>query len=154
MTRIQQIVAATVVVAGFSVALAEQTPEQTKAADQPMVAIIGCVERVMPPPPPPGTPPAGAPATPPAYKIIDVQPGSSLKQKPMTLATEYVVVGPESIAFSKYQNQWVELTGRLAAPAMASQMPPAARGEKGAAPPATFTVATIKVVATECKQRR
>ena len=83
MTRFQQwlatAVAGVVVSVGAAVA---QTPEQAKGADQPLIAMIGCIERVMPPPPPPGTPPASAPAAPPAYKIMDVQPGSSIRQKP------------------------------------------------------------------------
>jgi hypothetical protein len=144
MTRIQQLVAAIVAAAGVSGAAIAQTPEQAKAGDQPMIALIGCVERVMPPPPPPGTKP---PTPAPAYKIIDVQPGSSIKQKPMTFAMEYLVVGPESIAFSKYQNQWVEVTGRFA-----PTTPPPAGSEK-TGPPATFTVSTIKVISTECKQK-
>lgn len=154
MTRFQQwlatAVAGVVVSVGAAVA---QTPEQAKGADQPLIAMIGCIERVMPPPPPPGTPPASAPAAPPAYKIMDVQPGSSIRQKPMAFATEYIVVGPESIAFSKYQNQWVEITGHMSAasPSGTPPTPPVARGQK--APPATFTVSTIKVINTECKQR-
>src|SRR5262245_19881045 len=156
MTRIQQLVAAAVVGMGVTAGAATaQTPEQAKSTDQPLVAMIGCIERVMPPPPPPGTPPAAAPAPPPAFKIMDVQAGSSVKQKPMTFASEYFVVGPDSIAFSKFQNQWVEVTGRMFVAARATSAPttpPVARGEK--APPATFTVSTIKVVANECKQRR
>ena len=150
MTRIQQFVTATVLAAGLgSGAVVAQTPEQAKGADQPLVSIIGCVDRVMPPPPPPGAP--AAPSAPPAYKIIDVQPGSSAGQKPMTLASEYLVTGPASIAFSKYQNQWVEVTGRMLVAALStpSTTPPAARGAKPL--PATFSAQTIKVIATECK---
>ena len=150
MTRIQQFVTATVLAAGLgSGVVLAQTPGQARAADQPLVALIGCVERVMPPPPPPGSP--ATPAAPPAYKIIDVQPGSSVGQKPMTLASEYLVVGPESIAFSKYQNQWVEVTGRMLVAALSTPpaTPPAARGAKPL--PATFTVQTLKIIATECK---
>jgi hypothetical protein len=156
MTRIQHFVAATVTVAAMSAgAAAAQTPEQAKGADQPLISLIGCVERVMPPPPPPGTPPAGATSSAPAFKLIDVQPGSGVKQKPMTPATEYFVVGPESIAFSKFQNQWVEVTGRVFVAALSTPptTPPVARGEK-APPPATFTVSTIKMISSECKQRR
>ena len=146
MTRIQQFVTATVLAAGLgSGAVVAQTPEQAKGADQPLMALIGCVERVMPPAPPPGAP--ATPAATPVYKLIDVQPGSSVQQKPMTLAPEYLVAGPESIAFSKYQNQWVEVTGRMFAAAVST--PPAARGAKPL--PATFTVQSIKVISTECK---
>jgi len=117
-----------------------QTPTPTSA---PVVALIGCVERMTP-----ATPPAN-PAAPvvPAFKIMDVQPGAG--QKPARLATEYLIVGPESIPFAKYQNQWVEVTGSISATPNPSPTP-AGRGQ-APAPLATFTVTALKVVSTECK---
>ena len=122
------------------------TPRATPAA----VVLIGCVERVMPASP---TGTSAAAAAPPTYKIMDVQPGTGAGQKPMTPAAEYLLAGPESIPFSKYQNQWVEVTGTITAAAPAPAQ--SARGQKPApAPPPlpTFTVTALKVVSTECKQ--
>ena len=121
-----------------------QTPTPTPApASAPVVALIGCVERMSP-----STPPAN-PAAPvvPAFKIMDVQPGAG--QKPTRLAPEYLIVGPQSIPFAKYQNQWVEVTGSITATPTPSPTP-AGRGQT-AASLATFTVTALKVVSTECK---
>jgi len=116
-----------------------QTPRPSAA---PVLVLIGCVERM-----PPATP-ATNPTAPvvPTFKIMDVQAGGT-GQKPATLAPEYLVVGPETIQFSKFQNQWVEVTGSITA---APAAPTPARGQRGAAL-STFTVTALKVVATECK---
>jgi hypothetical protein len=117
-----------------------QTPRPTAA---PVLVLLGCVERVAP------ATPASNPTAPvvPTFKIMDVQPGGT-GQKPTTLATEYLVVGPETIQFSKFQNQWVEVTGSITA--ATSAPPPPARGQRGSAL-STFTVTALKVVANECK---
>ncbi len=61
------------------------------------------------------------------------------------------IVGPESIAFGRFQNQRVEVTGSIsAAPAAAPPSP--ARGQRAQTPlPSTFTVTALKVLSTECK---
>jgi len=99
----------------------------------------------------PVTPSNSAAPVVPTYKIMDVQPGGT-GQKPMTLAAEYHIVGPDSIAFAKFENQRVELTGSIsAAPAQTPAQPPA-RGQRAQAPLlSTFTVTALKVVSTECK---
>jgi len=151
MTRKQNIMvvalAAFLAAAGVATQANDAVAQTPRPVAAPIVALIGCVERVMP------TAPAGNPATPappPVYKIMDVQPGSAPGQKPMTLAREYRIVGPESITFSKFQNQWVEVTGSItAAPA---GPPPPATGQGTPAPQlSTFTVTALKVVSTECR---
>ena len=117
-----------------------QTPQPTNA---PVVALLGCVERMTPAAPP--TNPK-APVVP-TFKIVDVGPGAG--QQPATLATEYLIVGPESIPFAKYQNQWVELTGAITAVPTPSPTP-AGRGQ-APTPLSTFTVKALKVISTECK---
>ena len=81
--------------------------------------------------------------------VVPIQPGSSVAQKPKVYAKEYFVVGPESIVFSKYQNEWVEVTGTITEVASGT---PATGGEKAATPPlSTVTVTAIKMISTECK---
>lgn len=147
--RITVVALAAALVAGAAVTerqiASAQTPRPTAA---PVVVLIGCVERMTP------ATPATSPTTPvvPTYKIMDVQPGSGPGQKPMTLAAEYHIVGPDSIAFGKFQNQWVEVTGSITAAAGQAPTPPPGRGQRGQAPSlATFTVTALKVVSTECK---
>jgi hypothetical protein len=143
MTPVQHFASALMALAVAAVGVAQESPAGQTAQDKtaPAVALIGCVERVLPVTPPPGT-------TAPAYKLTDVQPSSAVAQKPKVYAKEYFVVGPESIAFSKYQNQWVEITGTITAPPRSVP----ATGEKPATPAlSTVTVATIKVITNECK---
>jgi hypothetical protein len=141
--RIPAVALASAFVAG--VAASAQTPRPT-GTPAPVVVLIGCVELMTP-----VTPSNPAAPVVPTYKIMDVQPGGT-GQKPMTLATEYHIVGPDSIAFGRFQNQRVELTGSIsAAPAQAPASPPG-RGQRTQTPlPSTFTVTALKVVSTECK---
>jgi hypothetical protein len=141
--------------------------EQNPPPPAPVVALIGCVERIAPPATPAGS---KAPAVAPAYKLIDVQPGGGspvvsrsgtppptpppAKQPPMVVDKEYLLAVHESVKLSDYQNQRVEVTGTLSAIPDAAPAQPA-RGEPQT-PPATpklsiLKVDSIKVVSTECK---
>lgn len=152
MTRVQNLASAMVLATVGSVAttFAQQPGQATSGEQGPVFALIGCVERVVPPTPATGAKPAAPAASTPTYKLTDVQPSSTVPQKPKVYEKEYLVVGPESIAFSKFQNQWVEVTGTIKPANVKSPSP--AGGEKPAAPPlGIVTVATIKLISTECK---
>jgi hypothetical protein len=147
MTRVQNLASAIVLlfVASMAVVFAQQAGQPTRGEQGPVFALIGCIERVVPPAPAAGPKPA---ASAPTFKLTDVQPSSTVPQKPKVYEKEYLVTGPESMAFSKFQNQWVEVTGTIAPP----KPPPPAGGDKPAAPPlGTVHVATIKLMSTECK---
>ena len=141
--RMAIVAIASALVAGA--AASAQTPRPA-ATPAPVVVLTGCVELMTP-----VTPSNPAAPVVPTYKIMDVQPGGT-GQKPMTLAAEYHIVGPDSIVFGRFQNQRVELTGSIsAAPAQAPASPPG-RGQRAQTPlPSTFTVTALKVVSTECK---
>ena len=148
--RISVVAVAAAAVAAVATAQQRGQTTPTPRATPAPVVLIGCVERVMPTG---QTGTSAAPAAPPAYKIMDVQPGTGAGQKPMTPAAEYLLAGPESIPFSKYQNQWVEVMGTITAAPPTPTPAPSARGQKPARPPLpTFTVTALKVVSTECKQ--
>ena len=137
--RITVVAFASALVAGAAVSA--QTPRPT-ATPAPVVVLIGCVELMKP-----VTPSNSAAPVVPTYKIMDVQPGGA-GQKPMTLAAEYHIVGPDSIAFAKFENQRVELTGSISA---APAQTPARRQRAQTPSLSTFTVTALKVVSTECK---
>ena len=115
------------------------------------MTLVGCVERIEPPAGPPGKSAAA-----PAYKLMDVQPGTGQKmQQPLTPATQFLLEAPASINLSEFQNQRVEVTGTVTAHAHAPA--PAQKGEtRGPAPmpTSTLTVKSMKVVSTECKAPR
>jgi len=141
--RISVFAFASAVVAGAAVSAQTPRPTPTPA---PVVVLIGCVELMTPVTPTNPATPAVA-----TYKIVDVQPGGA-GQKPMTLAAEYHIVGPDSIAFARYQNQRVELTGSISAAPAQAPAPPPGRGQRTQTPlPSTFMVTALKVVSTECK---
>ena len=93
----------------------------------------------------------------PAYRLIDVQPGTgtatTLKPNSQFLLTVSASVATP-IDFGKFQNQWVEVTGTMTpvppAPANRQANPPPA-GQTATAPLPTFTTTALKVVSTECK---
>jgi hypothetical protein len=141
--RITVVALASALVAGA--AASAQTPRAT-ATPAPVVVLIGCVELMTP-----VTPTNPATRVVPTYKIMDVQPGGT-GQKPMTLAAEYHIVGPDSIVFGKFENQRVEVTGSITAAPAQAPTPPPGRGQRAQTPlPSTFTVTALKVVSTECK---
>jgi hypothetical protein len=141
--------------------------EQNPPPPAPVVALIGCVERV----PPPATPAGSkAPAVAPAFKLIDAQPGGGspvigragtppatpppARQPPMVVEKEYLLAAPEAITLSDYQNQRVEATGTLSAiPEAAPAQPARGEPQKPPAPPrlSVLKIVSVKVVSTECK---
>jgi hypothetical protein len=150
MSSFRLVAAAAALALGVSAGVSAQTTAQATAQRQSTPAVfsvIGCVERIAPTPPPARTEQT------PTYKLTDVQPGV-VGQKPVTVGSEYQLAGSAEIDFTKHQNQWVEVTGTLAAPA-----PPvvasSGRGGGSAQKPASvlpiFTVTAVKVVNTECK---
>jgi hypothetical protein len=121
---------------------------QGEQAAAPTVTLVGCVERVEPP-----APPAGTTASP-AYKLIDIQPGSGQRTEKLTPDTQYLLEAPAGIKLSDFQNQRIEVTGTLTAnprPADSAQRG-AARGAQ--TPTTTLNVKSAKVVSTECKAPR
>lgn len=127
-------------------------PPGERPQTTPTLALVGCVERIEPPARRAGE---TAPPPPPAYKLVDVQPGPGQRApQPVTAETQYLLSAPASIKLSDFQNQRVEVTGTLGVTAK----PPASE-QRGATPgstlPAsTLNVMTVKVVSTECKPPR
>jgi hypothetical protein len=146
--RIGVIAAAVVVSIGFASVRAQQTGRASQPP--PIVGVVGCVDRLLPPAAPNATTDP-APVPPPRYKLVDVQPGPSPdpRQPPIVPGLEYEIVGPATMEFSKYQNQWVELTGTIGLPAPAAAKSAAGRGQPRPLP--VLTVLTLKVVTNECK---
>ena len=122
---------------------------QGEQAPAPTVTLVGCVERIEPP----AT--AAGKTAPPAYKLIDIQPGTGQRtEKPLTPDTQYLLEAPAAIKLSDFQNQRIEVTGTLTA-----NPPPADSAQRGAArgaqtPTTTLNVKSAKVVSTECKAPR
>ena len=151
MTRIQQFAVAVLVacVAATTLYAQQSTPPQTGQAKAQVITLVGCVDRVLPSNPT-TTPPAKPPA--PTFKLTGVQPGTGTTLSATMIEKEYLIVGPETLPFSKYHNQWVEVTGTIvpvtppATPPPAGQMKPAAMILLP-----TFNVTELKVVSTECK---
>jgi hypothetical protein len=177
MTPVLRFFAATAIAAGVVVTqAAAQDPPQTAtpqtARAQAPVAIIGCVERALPPlpddpsrttPPPVGAQQSAAPDR--SYKLIDTQPGGGSPvmdatgrvvstpkaEAPAVVDPQYWLAGPATIDFAKYQNQRVEIIGHLspiATPGVTPATPP------HEAPKSLLTATSVRVVSTECKGSR
>jgi hypothetical protein len=126
-----------------------QTPSQAA-----VVSLIGCVERVTAPPVRGTTQPAPQG---PAYKLIDVQPGTgtvaNLKADSQFLLTVSTTL-KTPIDLGKFQNQWVEVTGTISPAPPPKVNPPATTPptrEAAAVPLSTLTTTALKVISTECK---
>ena len=148
--------------------------EQNPPPPAPVVSLIGCVERVAAPPAPAGS---KAPEVPPAFKLVDVQPGGGSpvvgrsgtpppsppppRQPPMVVEKEYVLSAKDVTTLRAYENQRVEVTGTLSAipdaappqPSRAEPQPPSPTGTP-AHRLSVLKVASVKVISTECKQPR
>ena len=128
------------------------SPQQT-ASKAPVVSLIGCVERVAATPPVRGISQPAPQA--PAYKLIDVQPGTGPtadlradSQFLLTVSTPLTT----PIDFGKFQNQRVEVTGTISlVPSATVNPPPTARPTVETTPLPTFATTAVKVVSTECK---
>ena len=154
-TSLTAVVAAAYLASGL---LAQQpsTPTTQQTPSKPaVVSLIGCVDRVPAAPPVSGTTPAQPQA--PAYRLIDVQPGTgtSANLKPNSEFLLTVSTSPTTpIDLGKFQNQWVEVTGTISpAPPAKVNAPAATRptGGTATAPLPTLATTAVKVVSTECK---
>ena len=154
-TSLTTLVVAALLAAGLR-AQQPSTPSAQQASGKPgVVSLIGCVDRV------PATSAGRGTTTPvpqtPAYRLIDVQPGTGTATtlKPNSqflLAVATSVTTP--IDLGKFQNQGVEVTGTMtpAPPAKVAAQPtvrPPAESATAQLP--TLTTTAVKVVSTECK---
>jgi hypothetical protein len=149
MTALTHVAAAVAVafLVGGPLNLPVQSPTPQRATPT-VVSFIGCVERVMPAPRRASEPaPPQQAAT---FKLIDVQPDTGT-QKVIESGAEYALVGSATIDIGKFQNQWVEVTGTVMAPRPATATTPPAGQKTPPSPLPTFSVASLKVVSTECK---
>jgi hypothetical protein len=152
-TTLTAVVAAGLFATGSLAQQAATTNPQQAASKAAVVSLIGCVERVTATPPVRGTTPPTPQA--PAYKLIDVQPGtgtaSNLKADSQFLLTVSTSL-TTPIDLGKFLNQWVEVTGTISPAPPPKVNPPATTPPTGeAAPLPTFATTAVKVVSTECK---
>jgi hypothetical protein len=120
-------------------AASQQTAQQTAP-----VTIAGCVER--------SVLPGARTGAPPAYKLIDTQPGPAPTpagkpvKTPLALEPQYWLQAPASIDLGKFQNQRVEVTGTISTPVAA--LPPDAPKDT---PKSTLVLTTLRMISEECK---
>ena len=131
---------------------ATASPQQT-ASKPALVSLVGCVERAPAAEPARGTTPPTSQA--PAYRLIDVQPGTGTTANLRPNSQFLLTVSPSlptPIDLAKLQNQWVEVTGTIGPVPSATVSPQATPRPAGqAAPLQTFTATAVKVISTECK---
>jgi hypothetical protein len=134
------------VAAAANLVLAQTNAPQSKPASQQAapVTIAGCVER--------SVLPGARRGAPPAYKLIDTQPGPTPTpagkpvKTPHALEPQYWLQAPASIDLGKFQNQRVEATGTISPPA--APLPPDAPKDT---PRSTLVLTTLRMISEECK---
>ena len=146
-------VAVAVLATGLLAQQASTTSPQQTPSKPAVVSLIGCVERVAATAPTRGTTPPATQA--PAYRLIDVQPGTGTVANLKPNSQFLLAVAPSvstPIDLGKLQNQWVEVTGTISPVPSATVTPQATAPPTGqAAPLPTFTTTAVKVISTECK---
>ena len=147
LTHIAAVVVAGLLASGPAQQQPSPTAPQQAASTTGVVSFIGCVERVPAGPSAPGT-------TPPAYKLIDIQPGAGTRM-PVKPDTQVILTPAKSLAtpieLGKFVNQWVEVSGTLAPAPTVTATSQAKPGATATGPLSTLMMTSLKVVATECK---
>jgi hypothetical protein len=131
---------------GAVLAQATTPNPQQSTSGAGVVSLIGCVERL------PAT--SARATTPPAYKLIDVQPGTMTRMSTKP-ESQFLLVPSRTLTtpidLGKLQNQRVEITGTIMPTPPDKVSPQAKPGETVPQNLPTLMMTALKVISTECK---